>query len=711
MIQNNLPVHFATSGTSQPNLEDYLPISPEQFHKVDIYSLTQNDIDKRSLIFKTLVIHTAKLLSALFQADAREYKEGVFEVPLSKGRIYFSLRANLENFKPSTTQGFMTTHTYADIIACYAEIKEKSYKNSINDIYTHITKHKENYSLSQENSSKLAQEMNPIKLTSLLSADVLAIEPWLEDISRYDYKNESDNLVGINFVYTNNENESVSIFYAYWRHSNSEKLFFLPHRPEKAMVYNLQDISLHPRIYVASNEKVVHEFREKFNPHKHAIISISPSIANITEVDFSLFSGKTLIFDYKENHYEEAWVKELSRLAKQHAVIIEFHYITLEVHSPYPPSFIPKGVINIEKMLERKEVLIESDENAIIMEDSGFSLAGQNFIGHDRQREILLEPLIESGTTVWIYGAEKTGKTMFGLTLAYILSREGKTLGPWRCVAQRKVLYIDGEMAGDKMNKLTRKVMNAYGEPSSAEKPFDAFSFCEDPKHYDTILDDDWLQTYNEKLIQYDVIIFDNYKSIYDNNRSAKPFLAFLKKLRNKGITCIVLDHTNAEGGIQGDSSKARDIDLALKIQKASSSSDDHILIVPERDRHGVAVGVDSWTFKRVITDDSLKFEYFNAIEESRECISLNYKDMRILYSYLLVAIHGFTQVQVYTLINENKADMSNYINSAKYVLGEKQSKPSRLVIENPELFCQKFEELKNTSKEDALKALEQHKK
>lgn len=79
-------------------------------------------------------------------------------------------------------------------------------------------------------------------------------------------------------------------------------------------------------------------------------------------------------------------------------------------------------------------------------------------------------------------------------------------------------------------------------------------------------MDEKWQNEHLDELMEYDLIILDNYYTLHES-LNAIPLIRWMKKLTRRGIAFIVLDHTNSKGELQGSKVKRRAMDLGLKLE------------------------------------------------------------------------------------------------------------------------------------------------
>jgi hypothetical protein len=167
--------------------------------------------------------------------------------------------------------------------------------------------------------------------------------------------------------------------------------------------------------------------------------------------------------------------------------------------------------------------------------------------------EFVLHPCLPVEGIAFVYAATGLGKTLFTLNLAYAIAGGGQFL-KFKAPKPRKVLYIDGEMAYDKIHERAM-----YAEKLQGELDFPENWLLITPKkvaplpvpHIDVPEGQriylEWIKKFN-----VEVVIFDNLSmlSSIDENKSHewKVVQNFLLYLRNVvGVTVIMVHHAGKD--------------------------------------------------------------------------------------------------------------------------------------------------------------------
>ena len=190
-----------------------------------------------------------------------------------------------------------------------------------------------------------------------------------------------------------------------------------------------------------------------------------------------------------------------------------------------------------------------------------------------RPREDLLAPWLRQGESAMLWAAAGTGKTLLTLTIGLAVAGGGTVLG-WHSPKPRKVLLVDGEMAAEDLQERVEWLINTIDGidkeaarenlhilSRSWQKPEAEFPDLGQregtdgrPAGQDVILRT--AQAHGAELILCDN--FSTLAEVADENDAAAmtPTLAFLLRLKQARIACILVHHSGKSGETYRGSSK-----------------------------------------------------------------------------------------------------------------------------------------------------------
>lgn len=197
-------------------------------------------------------------------------------------------------------------------------------------------------------------------------------------------------------------------------------------------------------------------------------------------------------------------------------------------------------------------------------------------------RELVLAPWLPAKGLAMVAGYRGTGKTYFGLAIAYAIATGGSVLG-WPAEKPRKVIYIDGEMPPEDLQERVEAIHRAAvadrnGKPELASQNF--FMLCGEDQRGgngmpDLAGDDSAGREQVETALEEtgaEVLILDNLSCLFrhsgESENTAESWIGtqeWLVSLRRKGKTVLFFHHTgkpDAETGKtrQRGTSKREDV-------------------------------------------------------------------------------------------------------------------------------------------------------
>jgi putative DNA primase/helicase len=210
----------------------------------------------------------------------------------------------------------------------------------------------------------------------------------------------------------------------------------------------------------------------------------------------------------------------------------------------------------------------------------------------------ILNPWLREQSIILISGWRGTGKTWFCLSIFDAISR-GQAFGPWEVQTPMGCLYIDAEMsAGDIQERLY-----SLDRGASRKRAFPLVIYSDAYANSKGIPRADLRKPiWRRDLMSYlmdeglKLVAFDNIASLCpggDENvkKDWDPVNQFLLELRFKGITSILLHHTNKSGDQRGTSAREDNIDISMTLfQPGDYTSDQGARFVVKFKKTRIAV-------------------------------------------------------------------------------------------------------------------------
>jgi RecA-family ATPase len=190
-----------------------------------------------------------------------------------------------------------------------------------------------------------------------------------------------------------------------------------------------------------------------------------------------------------------------------------------------------------------------------------------------RPREDLISPWLRQGESAMMWAAPGTGKTLLALTMAVMVAGGGSALG-WSSPKPRRVLFCDGEMSAEDLKERAAWLIGTVeGVDQGAarenllilsrnwQKPDVRFPDMGKRETKDGKPSDQDVYLQVARKHRAELVIADNFSTlaeVSDENEAAAmtPVLAFLLRLKQARIACILVHHSGKDGSNYRGSSR-----------------------------------------------------------------------------------------------------------------------------------------------------------
>lgn len=699
--------------------------TPVGYNQYNFIELTQEHIEKIYKINNTFLAHKERLLTALF-SDAIKINEftfgnSIFRLCIKRYGIYevgYWEYCGMKKSMPNSCYAETEYTTSSDIISLVATYYNYTFIETIELIYGHISTNTTLYPHVIKGKGGYKEELFPI---AKKFNDVKWNNNFIQQLERHgailsSYSLNNSIIFLYKYCYKNIHNQYVEIFFGYFHRYNSTQNTFIAmdisqfNRLDFQQINKLAyDIELQETIknYYINFKKQIYfllldlpdNMRE--NP-LHQLPSNFPygiMIKNINylyQFDFSTLKEHIVFIEIDVTYYKDKKIllsslEKLKEIEKKYHIDFYFYYVSSfnncynkneEVIDEFKKlvHYIYVGVTHIDLWnLQEfsfselyKEIVVNDIENEKQKEiqqkslSSAFSLARDGFANQNRKVESILSPIINSGQVIWLFAPEKIGKTFLAMSIAYVVSRGNSSVCGWQSNGSKKVLYIDGEMSGVGLKKIYSRIVQGFQQENNDNILFDSFLFAESDEEYETILDPAWLEEFQPKLYDYDLIILDSYYSLNNNSRSLKDFFVFLKDLKKHNVAVLVIDHTNRNEELQGSIDKRRFTDLGIQLHYGKAKGE--ISISYEFDRNGIANMEEPKRFYKDFSNNVFRFVEIKDKLTREERIEL--------LEYILYSVHKVKQKELaikFTDGENYKKRISEHCKTIKEIIVEKE--------------------------------------
>lgn len=191
-----------------------------------------------------------------------------------------------------------------------------------------------------------------------------------------------------------------------------------------------------------------------------------------------------------------------------------------------------------------------------------------------KPREMLLNPIIPEQGLTMIHAPRGVGKTHISLLIAYSVATGIPMFhGRWEAFKSHKVLFVDGEMPLVVMQERLAKIIKS----TNAEMIHDENLLIITPDLQDQGTPDlstpQGQQFIEEHLKDVKLLILDNYSALCRRGRENEgeswiPLQEWFLNLRRRGISVLLIHHSNKSGAQRGTSRKEDLLDTIITLRK-----------------------------------------------------------------------------------------------------------------------------------------------
>lgn len=282
--------------------------------------------------------------------------------------------------------------------------------------------------------------------------------------------------------------------------------------------------------------------------------------------------------------------------------------------------------------------------------------------------EPLLSPWLCKQHLSMIYAWRGVGKTHFALGVAYAVAGGGRFL-KWKADSPRRVVYIDGEMAGAAIKARIASIVEST--PDDAEPPAGYFRIIT-PDAQNLPLPDlssrDGQAALAPHIADADLIVVDNLSSLMrsgaeNEGESWVPVAEWALSMRKQGKAVLFVHHAGKSNTQRGSSRREDLMDVVIKLSHTKDYT-------PEM---GAAFTVEFEKARHLNGDDARDLEAALTHNEHGKQ-EWTWKDAEMGVSERILAIHAeapeMTQSEIATEIGCNRSTVSRALKAARGIGG-----------------------------------------
>jgi hypothetical protein len=195
-------------------------------------------------------------------------------------------------------------------------------------------------------------------------------------------------------------------------------------------------------------------------------------------------------------------------------------------------------------------------------------------------REELITPWLKEGESALVYAPTGVGKSLLTLTAALAVAGGGRFLG-WTAQKPRRVLLVDGEMHEADLIERCRELLSTVTGSDNGALLANLSILARQAQHPNADFPDLATPAGQEDLLSrviesgFELLILDNFSTLAsceDENSAAamQPMQRFLMRLKQAGIGCLLVHHSNKSGsGYRGSTMLATTFEVILSLKRA----------------------------------------------------------------------------------------------------------------------------------------------
>jgi putative DNA primase/helicase len=188
-------------------------------------------------------------------------------------------------------------------------------------------------------------------------------------------------------------------------------------------------------------------------------------------------------------------------------------------------------------------------------------------------REQVIAPIVPAQGLVMIHAPRGIGKTQTAIGIAYAASVGGSFLR-WQAPRARRVLYLDGEMPARTMQERL-----AFIAAANEAQPAPDFFRLITPDLQDAATPDistrEGQRLLEPHLEGVELVVLDNLSTLCRSGRENEaeswgPVQSWLLTLRQRGMSVLIVHHSNKSGGQRGTSRREDVLDTVISLRRPS---------------------------------------------------------------------------------------------------------------------------------------------
>lgn len=196
-----------------------------------------------------------------------------------------------------------------------------------------------------------------------------------------------------------------------------------------------------------------------------------------------------------------------------------------------------------------------------------------------RTREMIMEPIIPEQGLCMIHAQRGIGKTHVSLLIAHTVAMGEQMFDErWKCKKNNKVLFVDGEMPLNVIQERLSKIYQSEEDKGAVDDQLLVITPDLQSNGIPDLSTPEGQNLIEEHLEGVKLLILDNYSALCRQGRendaeSWIPLQEWFLGLRRRGISVLLIHHSNKTGGQRGTSRKEDLLDTVITLRKPEDYS------------------------------------------------------------------------------------------------------------------------------------------
>jgi putative DNA primase/helicase len=187
-------------------------------------------------------------------------------------------------------------------------------------------------------------------------------------------------------------------------------------------------------------------------------------------------------------------------------------------------------------------------------------------------KEYILSPIIPTQGLVMLYAPRGMGKTMLALHIAFAVAT-GQPVCHWTAPKSRRVLYVDGEMPAVVMQQRLAAIVRSY--PIAPARGFFNIVTPDLQNQFLNLATAEGQAAIEPHLSKVAMVVIDNLSTLCRAGReneteSWHPVQDWILHLRRRGLSMLLIHHSNKNGGQRGTSAREDVLDTVVALRRPS---------------------------------------------------------------------------------------------------------------------------------------------